>query len=189
VESLGLASNAPRSDGRLKTLLWPTIRHDGDLEHIAEQGFWICTTLAVFTLVLGTFAGGFFAALFDAAFFFLGGLGVRQRSLAASVVVFTAYLAAAVAAQLTRGSGFGVMTIIFLALLLANIRGIWLSAKWTPENDLPSVPRLNETFFDKLSGRWPEVLWPKAKWLFAVLATLEFIGISVLFFGPHLVRR
>jgi hypothetical protein len=46
------------------------------------------------------------------------------------------------------------------------------------------VERLNVTFFDKLSGRWPEVLWPKTKWLFAALARLQ-LSILTLMFAFH----
>ncbi len=173
-----------QTDGRLKSLFWPTLRHDGDIEYITEQGFWICLLVGGLRCMLVSLQAHFVASLFDFAFFFLAGVGVRQRSKLASIVAFSVYFGSACLAQRLTGSGFGVVTIIFLALLLANVRGIWLSSRWT-KTDLPNVERLNDTFFDKLSGRIPEVLWPKAKWLFRVLACLELGSLAIVLFAPQ----
>lgn len=191
MESLGLASTAPKSDGRLKALFWPTIRHDGDVEYITEQGFWICLIVGLFSFVLGAIQGHPYSTLFTLAFYFLAGVGVRQRSKAASIVAFIAYLASGVAAQRLTANGFGVVTVIFLALLLANIRGIWLSARWDKapaedkQNDLPPFERLNDTFLDKLSGRWPVALWSRTKWLFTLLTVLQLGAVGFLLLAPR----
>ena len=86
LESLGLASTAPKSDGRLKALLWPTICHDGDLEYITEQGFWICLIVGLLSFALTVIQGHPFSALLTLTFYFLAGAGVRQRRKAASIV-------------------------------------------------------------------------------------------------------
>jgi len=183
LDSLGLSSTAPRSDSRLKALFWPTIRHDGDLEYITEQGFWICLTISVVTYCVGAIQGHPIASLLDFGFYFLAGVGVRQRSLAASIIAFTVYLAS----HLILRSG-GILMTVFLALLLANVRGIWISSRWSKENTLPPVERLNDTFFDKLSGRWPEVLWPKTKWLFFILAAIQLLSLVLILAFPRAVQ-
>jgi hypothetical protein len=78
--------------------------------------------------------------------------------------------------------------IIFLALLFANIRGNWLAARWVtdPQSALPPS-RLNQTLSDKLSDQLPMFLWPKARFFFYVLASVE-IGLLLLsLFAPRAV--
>jgi hypothetical protein len=76
-------------------------------------------------------------------------------------------------------AGVGVVRIIFLALLLANVRGIWLSYRWGRGATEPTPVRLAQTLADKLSDQLPPFLWPKTRVLFYVLATLD---ISVMLF-------
>ena len=54
--------------------------------------------------------------LFDVLYMFLAGVGVRQRSRFAAAVVFANYLAGSLL------TGIGVVSVIFLGLLLANVR-------------------------------------------------------------------
>ena len=184
MELLNISSNAPKSDSRLKALLWPTIRHEGDLEHIAEQGFWMCLLVAILSLVLHLLIRDFIFALLEPLFYLMCAVGVRERSLAASVVAFVAYLASALLAQRATGHGFGILTIIILALLLSNVRGIWLASRWGVENALPPVARLNDTILDKLSGRMPQMIWPKVKWLFVVIAAVELAFLTFALLTP-----
>src|SRR5271169_2999313 len=144
MQTLGLSDSTPRTESRFKSLFWPTIRNDVDLDTVTTQGFWICTLVAVFTLALSLFAGQPWAGAFESAFFFLAGLGVRQRSRVAAVCVFTAYLLSSFI------GGFGVVRIIFLALLLANVRGVWLSYRWERSATEPPPARLAQTLADKL---------------------------------------
>jgi len=87
--------------------------------------------------------------------------------------------------QRYTGNGFGIVRIIFLALLFANIRGNWLSARWE-EDPLDMAPiRLNQTLGDKLSDQLPALLWPKARFVFYVLAILEIALLLLSLFGPR----
>lgn len=182
MQTLGLSDSTPRTESRLKSLFWPTIKNDGDLDYLTEQGFWICTIVAVGSEVVSTVAGHPFAVLLDSLFFFLAGVGVRMRSRNAAILAFAVYLLGGVALQLKGSQGFNVIRIIFLALLLANIRGIWLSATWPQSVMEPPPVRLNETWRDKLSDQLPQVLWPKMRWLFYGLAALEVLGLILEFF-------
>lgn len=173
MQTLGLSDSTPRTESRVKSLLWPAITNEGDVDYLTQQGFWICFLVAVFTLAVSVMTRNSFWGTFEAAFFFLGGIGVRERSRFAAVAVFAAYLLGALVLQKHAGQGFGIVRIIFLALLLANVRGMWLSASWPKtEGDAPAV-RLNQTLGDKLSDQMPAFLWPKTRALFYVLAVIE----------------
>jgi hypothetical protein len=72
--------------------------------------------------------------MFEGILFFLAALGVRQRNRVAAIAAFSAYLLSAFVLQKHAGNGFGILRVIFLALLLANIRGSWVSARWKTES-------------------------------------------------------
>jgi hypothetical protein len=67
----------------------------------------------------------------------------------------------------------GVARLIFLALLLANVRGIWLSASFEPAESHPPPVKFNENWRDKLLDQWPAAIWPWGQYVFYVLAALE----------------
>lgn len=127
-------------------------------------------TTVVFTVIAGYPLMG----AFEGTFFFFAGIGVRERSRVAAISAFSAYLLSALVLQRYTGNGFGILRIIFLALLFANIRGNWLSARWAREQQ-SSVPltRLRETLGDKLADQLPTWLWPKVRFVFYVMAGLE----------------
>jgi hypothetical protein len=185
MQTLGLSDSTPRTESRWRALFWPTIRNEGDFDYITTQGFWICFIVAVVTVVFTTIAGSLLAGAFEGMFFFLAGVGVRQRSRVAAIAAFTAYLLSALVMQRLTGNGFNVMRIVFLALLFANIRGNWLSARWASEQE-PAAPstRLNETIGDKLADQLPAWLWPKARIVFYVLAGLEIALLTLSLFSP-----
>ncbi|HEV2688810.1 MAG TPA: hypothetical protein VGV35_09655 [Bryobacteraceae bacterium] len=185
MQTLGISDSTPRQENRLKSLFWPSIRHETDVDYVSSQGFWLCFIVAITTLVFETLQGSLFAGLFESLFFFLGGVGVRARSRFAAVTVFVAYLLSGLVLQRSTGGGFGILRIVALALLLANVRGTWLSASWRREATEPPPVPLNETFWDKLSDRLPIVLWPKTRWLFYVLAVLENVLLMVALFAPR----
>jgi hypothetical protein len=202
MQTLGLSESTPRSEGRLKALLWPTIHNDTDLEYVTEQGFWICAIVSAVSLwgllkinSLPIQIVGFLEVLF----FFLGGIGVRQRSKFAAIAVLVAYSAgyalrvAAVGAsmvnQVATQSMGGIVGIVIIALLLANVRGVWQAAAWQRPADEPPPIRLAETFKDKFVDRMPEIVWPKARIVFNILAGLEFVLIALALVGTVLRAR
>jgi hypothetical protein len=188
MQTLGLSESTPRTEGRLKSLLWPTIHNNTDLEYVTEQGFWICSIVSVVTLGMTVSTGSRVVSLFglfEATFYFLGGVGVRQRNRFAAVAVFAAYLGGTllklamtgvslVNQAAMQGSG-GIIGIIILALLLANVRGIWQASKWQPTEDDPPSIRLNETFKDKFADQMPQIVWPRLRILFYVLSGIELL--------------
>jgi len=149
------------------------------------KAFWICCVVAMVTVAIGVFAGSIVGGAFEGLFFFLAGIGVRERSRVAAIAAFCAYLLSALVAQRYTGSGFGFVRIVFLALLFANIRGNWLSAGWTKDSQALVVPmRLKQTIGDKFADELPTFLWPKARFVFYVLAGLEMASLLFLLFRP-----
>ena len=113
MQTLGLSDSTPRTEGRLKSLFWPTIATDNDVDYVTRQGFWICIVVATFTLVLsllvvasGSLWTEFTAiALLQVVFFFLCGVGIRVISRVAAVAAFSAYLISCIS---SGRRGFGV---------------------------------------------------------------------------------
>lgn len=185
MQTLGLNSSTPRTEGRLKALVWPTIRNHGDLDYVTEQGFWVCFIVATATCVFSFFTRALLSGGFESLFYFLAAAGVRQRSKLAAIAAFSAYFLGSLVIQRYSGNGFGVVRIIFLALLLANIRGIWLSSRWkNADSGMPDSVRLSETLFDKLSDQLPSRIWPKARWFFGFVAAIEIAMMLMLLTTP-----
>ena len=167
-------------------MLWPTIRNDGDFDYVTTQGCRICFIVAVLTIAFSAIAGSPVTGAFEGVFYFLAGAGVRQRSRIAGIAAFTAYLLGSLVLQRYTGNGFSVLRIVFLALLFANIRGNWLSARWAREQQ-PSPPpvRLDETFGDKLADQLPAWLWPKVQFVFYAVAGIEIALLLLSLFAPR----
>ena len=87
--------------------------------------------------------------------------------------------------QRYTGNGFGILRIIFLALLFANIRGNWFSARWAKDQQVTPSLRLNQTIGDKLSDQLPMFLWPKVRFLFYLLAAIEIGLLLIALFAPR----
>jgi hypothetical protein len=178
MQTLGLADSTPRSEGRLKALLWPTIENATDVDYLGTQGFWLCLIVGTFSLVLLLLAHSPFFAALCFLFFFLSGVGVRERSRYAAIMVFAVYLF-----EILLGPS--VFRFILGAVLLSNLRGTWIAAGWKPDSEEAVLPpRLSDTFFDKLSDQLPAWLWPKMRipyYIFAVIMLLlETVGFSLL---------
>jgi hypothetical protein len=186
MQTLGLSDSTPRTESRLRALFWPTIRNDGDFDYITGQGFWICFVVAVLTVVVSLFQGNAPEGLFEGAFFFLAGVGVRQRNRTAGLAALTAYLLRVLNMIRYSHRAPGFLDFVILALLFANLRGNWLSARWAKEQGGLEPPlRLNQTIGDKLSDQLPRVLWPKARFVFYALAGLEIALLLLALFAPR----
>jgi len=164
METLGLSDSTQRSDGRLKSLLWPSIQTGSDVDYLGAQGYWVCTLVAVisfgFFLIGGQPVTG--SAIF--LFYYLGGVGVRERDRYAAAVVFVMYLLDTLISP-------GVLRILFSALLLSNLRATWIAASWKPWSEEAILPpRLNETFMDKLADQFPQWLWPKFRIVYYIFS-------------------
>ena len=184
MQTLGLSSETKRSDGRLKSIFWPTVESAWDVNYLGQQGFWICTAIGIFQLIGTTMLGTtLFVALGLVAFliFFLGGMGVREASWPAAALVFAIYLSGIVDA-FSKGHPPGVLAIIGVGILLSNVRAAFLASEWRPATEGEDRPtRFNESFSDKLVDQLPAKVWPVLKVPFFILASLYLMLILAAF--------
>ena len=165
METLGLSDSTPRSDGRLKSLFWPSIQTATDVDYLGTQGYWVCTGVAVFNLVVLVATGQSLAGVLAFLLLYLGAVGVRERSRYAAAIVLLFYATDAIV------SGVGVLRILLAAWLLSNLRATWIAAQWKPESDQAAFPpRLSETLGDKLADQLPPWLWPKVRIVYYIFS-------------------
>jgi hypothetical protein len=173
VQTLGLSDSAPRTDGRLKSLFWPSIQTGSDVNYLGAQGYWVCTIVAVLSCAFLILSGHPIIGVAVLMFYYLGGVGVRERSRYAAAAVLVMY----VADMLT--SGLGVVRVIITALLLSNLRATWIASHWKPDSEEAILPpRLDETWSDNFADRFPMWLWPKARILYYVFSA-SFLALVV----------
>jgi hypothetical protein len=191
MQTLGVSDSAPKSEGRIKSLLWPSIQSGSDVDYLGIQGYWVCTLVAAMTLVVALFS---LAQAIDARqaivvllsfgllslFFYIGGVGVREGSRFAAVIVFVVYVLDTLTALLSSPlSGGSLIKLAISAVLLSNLRATWIAARWVPgaeESALP--PRRSATLGDKFVDQVPRWLWPKIRIPYYLLSA--FVSLLVL---------
>jgi hypothetical protein len=166
MQTLGLAESTPSSENRLKSLFWPSVQTSTDVDYLGSQGYWVCTVVALFDLVTSAVLGAPILGFFVFLYFYLGGVGVRQRSRYAAAAVFLLFMLDVVAAP-------SVLRILLAALLLSNLRATWIAAGWKPDSEEAFMPpRLNETWTDKLADQLPQWLWPKVRIVYYIYSVI-----------------
>jgi len=179
MQSLNLSGTEKKSDGPIKSLLWPTVDSAWDVDYLGQQGFWICLVIAILSFgitaltafdspLISIRAVTLTVAGIESLVYFIGGMGVRQASPAAAIIVFTLY-----AIEHFATGQIGVLTIIIAAVLLSNVRATILASRWKPaseDEDRPS--RFNETFKDKIVDQLPPRAWPILRYPFYILAAI-----------------
>jgi hypothetical protein len=173
VETLGLSDSTPRSEGVLKSLLWPSIQSGADVDYLGTQGYWVCALVAVVSFVLFVATGHAFVGTIVLLYYYLGGVGVRERSRYAATAVFFMFFIDTLMSP-------GIVRILFAALLLSNLRATCIAAGWKPESDESALPpRLAETWSDKLSDRLPTWLWPKVRIGYYVFSAICLLWVTI----------
>jgi hypothetical protein len=181
MQTLGLASDTKPTDGMFKRLFWPTIENQYDVDLVGQQGFWVCTVVAAVTTVALIVMGQVVLGVLIGVTYFLAGMGVRERSLSAALVIFLCYGLDKIAsfAMMRNGLGGGnpLFGIVALMLLFANVRATVLTRRWSKTaraseaaGELPE--RTMDSWTDKLSNGLPAVAWPKMRWVFYPLGIL-----------------
>ena len=181
METLGLSDSSTHSESRLKSLFWPSIENGSDVDYLGAQGYWVCTLVAVVSFVFLIVASKPITAVAILLLYYLGGVGVRERSRYAAAIVFAMYL-------LDTLVGPGVVRVLFAALLLSNLRATWIASGWKPgseESILP--PRLNEGWADRFRDILPGWLWPKIRIFYYVFSAafllLAIFGLVMMLLG------
>jgi hypothetical protein len=158
METLNLSDSTPRTESRLKSLFWPSIQTGTDVDYLGAQGYWVCSIVAVFSFVVLLGTGNLTTGIFILLFFYLGGVGVRERNRYAATVVLIMYVAD------SFGPGLSILRVIIGALLISNFRATWIASSWKPDSEEAILPpRLAETWSDKFADRLPLWLWPKVR--------------------------
>jgi hypothetical protein len=180
MQTLNLSGEQKKTDGRFKSLFWPTVENAWDVDYLGQQGFWICLVISVLStvfIVITAFelpnpvARATLLALSAVIFFVyvIGGMGVRESSWPAAALIFVLY----VVNQLGSGGPPGVLAIIAGAVLLSNVRATFLASRWQPVTEGEDRPmRFNETMRDKLVDQMPPRLWPVFRIPFFVVSSL-----------------
>jgi hypothetical protein len=179
MQTLGLSDSTPRTEGRLKSLFWPAVQTADDVDYLGTQGFWVCTLVAVLSLVFSLLTGHPVIGVVVALFFYLGGVGVREHSVYAAVVVLMMYLGDAIVA------GPSIVRIGIAAVLFSNLRATWIAYLWnTQALEAASPPRLAATWSDKFADRVPMWLWPRVRYPYYVLSVLllllQILGLAMM---------
>lgn len=180
MQTLDLSGESRKSDGRLKSLFWPTVDNAWDVDYLGQQGFWICLIIGVVSFAfvaltaseVPTSAGRLVALTIGAILFFvffIGGMGVRESSWPAAATIFTLY----VVNQVGAGRPPGVLSFIIGAVLLSNVRATFIASRWKPAAEGEDRPmRFNETLRDKLVDQLPPKVWPILRIPFYVASLL-----------------
>ena len=168
---LGLSGPAVKEDNIFQRLFWPS-DHAGEADSLGQQGFWICIAVALLSAAILTFAGHWAVALLTLAFFGLGGIGVREHSTFAAISVAFVYLLNQIIVAI--GGRFpGLLALAASMLLIANIRGTWIAAKWAKHGDPDLIPeRMRETLSDRIVDQMPAHVWPKGRRIFYCVAVI-----------------
>jgi len=181
MQTLGLSDSTDRTESRLKSLFWPSIQSGADVDYLGAQGYWVCTFVAVSSLLFLFMLGRptFGAALL--LYFYFGGVGVRERDLFAAIIVFAYYamdtLISLTFLVFTSPWGMIVLRVIITALLFSNLRATWMASNWQPDSEQAALPpRFGDTWSDKFVDQLPAMLWPKVRIIYYVFSC------SVLFF-------
>ncbi len=184
MQSLNLSGDSKKSDGRLKSLFWPSVESAWDVDYLGQQGFWICAAIAIINFAFISLAGfefsnpatraaDFVLGLTFSFVFFVGGMGVRESSWSAAVMIFTLYVFNQLAPP-PRAPG--ILSVIFAGVLLSNVRATFLASRWKPTDENEDRPtRFSETFRDKLVDQVPPKLWPVLKIPFFLASSLLLI--------------
>jgi len=173
MQTLGLSDSTLRTEGRLKSLFWPTIQSGADVDYLGAQGYWVCAAVAFLSLVLFIALRQPVTGILIFLFYYLGGVGVRERSQFAAIAVFVMYVVD------TMFSPFSIVRIIVSALLLSNLRATLIAALWRPESEEAVMPpRLGATWGEKFADKFPTWLWPKFRIFYYLYAVCFFVIVA-----------
>jgi len=194
MQTLGISDSTPATESRLKSLFWPSIQNGTDVDYFGAQGYWVCAIVAVGSFVVAIAFGQPIMGALLLLFYYVGGVGVRERSIYAAGMVFALYFVDLLFAISRFVSAVGVVRIVFAALLLSNLRATWIASQWKPgseEAELP--PRFAETWKDKFADKFPSWLWPKIRIFYYIFSFCMFmlicIGTVAVILRPDLIKQ
>ncbi len=185
MQNLGLSDSTPQTQGRLKSLAWPSIANEYDVEYLTRQGFSLCIMIALFN-VLGVIVVGPFALVL-VLYFYLAGVGIRVRSRFAAVSAFTVFFLGLIPEAYNIQPMFFVKLLV-LAVLGTNVRATFLAAQWARTNTEPPPLPVGGSFMDNFGDIWPLKIWPIGQYVFYVMTALIGVFLALAAIGLLLIR-
>lgn len=179
---LGLDGTPEQEENIFKRIFWPR-NEPYAVDSLGQQGFWVCFGVGLISGVVSLITGHPLLAILVICFYWMGGVGVREHSVPAAILVTGAYFLS-VGLVIWSGRPPGLLDIAIGVILLSNIRGTYIASAWKRTGDPDLFPdRMKTTFRDKLVDQWPRAVWPKGKFVFfsagfcyGVLLVLGMIG-------------
>jgi hypothetical protein len=143
MQTLGLSDSTPKSQGRLRALLWPTINNDVSASTAAQNamyaGFAVGALTTLFVLLWITSR----SSLADGALFVMLGIGVRQFSITASILAVLLYATNVVTAIGHGAVGSGiVVSVIVTSLFISAIRAAFFMRSYPGGAEATSWTRI-----------------------------------------------
>jgi hypothetical protein len=183
MQTLGISDKPQKPDNWFQRICWPSDSPQ-EVDDLSRRGFWICALVAAFSCVVLLIQGHWMLAPFILLVYLLGGIGVREHSFPAAILIAVIYFADMASTLLVAHKPPGALGIVFLLVLLGNIRGTWIAAKWSKQPlEGEELYRLETTWRDKLVDQMPAKVWPIGKVVFYFLggAYLALIAWIVIF--------
>jgi hypothetical protein len=163
------ATGEVKQDNMLQRLFWPS-DHAGEADQLGKQGLWACLVVALVSFVVLSLQGQWIPGLVVLCFYGLGGIGVREHSQIAAVLVAVTFCITAAAGMLV-GHSPSLIGIVAAGLLIANVRGTRIANKWARAGGPEARPqRQSGNIWQGLSDQMPATVWPRMKILFFILA-------------------
>jgi hypothetical protein len=182
---LGLDETPVKDDNIFQRLFWPS-DNPSDTDALGVQGFWICIIVAVLSTIALILSGNWLLACIVFAFFALGGIGVREHSVPAAVLMAVAYLGGQIG-NLLLGLPPGALGVIATLMLFTNIRATRIASRWARLGDQSAMPeRRSETFLDRFVDQMPAKIWPSMRIPFFCIAGIYLI---ILTLGTAILAR
>src|ERR1700712_72353 len=97
---LGLSEPVEKQDNLFRRIFWPG-GGACDVDALGQRGFWLCASAGAISFALFVAQGHWLLGVLTLVFFWLGGVGVREHSTPAAVLVASAFLLNQAASLLT----------------------------------------------------------------------------------------
>ena len=137
MQTLGLSDSTPKPTSRLKDLFRPDLSSEVAARTVCYSASWACLIIAALGAILSFFIE--YASVFDAALFFLIGLGLRKAWRTAAIAGFALYLAEQVF-FVANGHVPSVVAVFIVIILFNGVRASFAYQKLRRIHQPPPAP-------------------------------------------------
>jgi hypothetical protein len=116
MQRLGL-SYTPKTESRLKELLWPDVNNIVAIKTVCHTGMWVCFIVGGFSAVFDALAENWITVLMTIGIFGAIGIGIRRCSRVAAVLAVLFYVGSQILVR-----SFSVVSVIFSFLFISSAR-------------------------------------------------------------------